>query len=79
MLEIITPEKIVMSEDIESLVCHADKGMLGILPGHADLLANLKPGELTIRNAASQHVSVKIKGGILEVNSNRITVLTESI
>ena len=48
-LEIVTPEKIVFSEDVVSLVAPAENGYLGVLAGHAPLLCTLKPGEIRIR------------------------------
>ena len=48
-IEIVTPEKLVFSEEIESLVIPAERGYLGVLAGHAPLLATLQPGEITIK------------------------------
>ena len=47
--EIVTPERLVFSEEIESLVIPAERGYLGVLAGHAPLLCTLQPGAITIR------------------------------
>ena len=45
-VEIVTPEKLVFSEEVEALVVPAERGYLGVLAGHAPLLCSLHPGEI---------------------------------
>lgn len=75
--EIVTPEKLVFSEDIESLVIPAERGYLGVLAGHAPLLCTLKPGVITIRGDRGElHYSTS--GGFMEVTPAKAVLLTES-
>ena len=75
--EIVTPEKIVFSEEIESLVIPAERGYLGVLAGHAPLLCTLRPGAITIRgDKGEQHFSTS--GGFMEVTPAKAVLLTES-
>ncbi|HLY74165.1 MAG TPA: F0F1 ATP synthase subunit epsilon [Planctomycetota bacterium] len=75
--EIVTPEKIVFSEEIESLVIPAERGYLGVLAGHAPLLCTLQPGAITIRgDRGEQHFSTS--GGFMEVTPGKAVLLTES-
>lgn len=75
--EIVTPERIVFSEDIESLVIPAERGYLGVLAGHAPLLCTLKPGVITIRGDRGElHFSTG--GGFMEVSGGKAVLLTES-
>ena len=76
-LEIITPERVLFKGDITALVCRTEVGELGILPGHADLLAYLVPGEVRITDACGEKHTVAIRGGFLEVHPRKITVLAE--
>ena len=76
--EIVTPEKIVFSEDIESLVIPAERGYLGVLAGHAPLLASLQPGEITIKGAAKGELHFATSGGFMEVTPGKAVLLTES-
>jgi len=77
LLEIVTPEKIVFSEEVESLVVPAHEGYLGVLAGHAPLLATINPGEITIRNGGGEkHFSTG--GGFVEVQPKKTVVLSES-
>jgi F-type H+-transporting ATPase subunit epsilon len=75
--EIVTPERIVFSEEIESLVIPAERGYLGVLAGHAPLLCTLQPGEIRIKgDKGEQHYSTS--GGFMEVTPGKAVLLTES-
>ncbi|HEV3029210.1 MAG TPA: F0F1 ATP synthase subunit epsilon [Planctomycetota bacterium] len=75
--EIVTPEKVVFSEEVESLVIPAERGYLGVLAGHAPLLCTLQPGEIRIRgDKGEQHFSTS--GGFMEVTPGRAVLLTEN-
>ena len=76
--EIVTPEKLVFSEEIESLVIPAERGYLGVLAGHAPLLATLQPGEITIKGAAKGELHFATSGGFMEVTPGKAVLLTES-
>ena len=76
--EIVTPERIVFSEEIESLVIPAERGYLGVLAGHAPLLASLQPGEITIKGAAKGELHFATSGGFMEVTPGKAVLLTES-
>lgn len=76
-LEIVTPEKIVFSEDVVSLVAPAENGYLGVLAGHAPLLCSLKPGEIKIRRESGE-LLYATSGGFMEVTQKKATVLSES-
>jgi len=76
--EIVTPEKLVFSEEIESLVVPAERGYLGVLAGHAPLLATLQPGEITIKGSSKGELHFATSGGFLEVTPGKAVLLTES-
>ena len=74
LLEIVTPERKVLSEMVDIVVAPGELGEFGVLPGHIPFLCKLKIGELRYRvGAASQHVA--IMGGYAEVLNNQVTVL----
>ena len=77
-IEIVTPEKLVFSEEIESLVIPAERGYLGVLAGHAPLLTTLQPGEITIKGAAKGELHFATSGGFMEVTPGKAVLLTES-
>jgi len=77
-LEIVTAERLVYEDQVNSVVAPGIEGQLGILPHHAALLTTLQPGELTIRKDGEEDVYMAISGGFLEVMNNRVVVLADT-
>jgi F-type H+-transporting ATPase subunit epsilon len=77
-LEIVTPERVFLSQEVESLIVPAEKGYLGVLAGHAPLLATLRPGEITYRLEDGE-VHAATGGGFMEVMPRKTILLTESV
>ncbi|HYA43703.1 MAG TPA: F0F1 ATP synthase subunit epsilon [Syntrophobacteraceae bacterium] len=74
LLEIVTPERKVLSETVDIVVAPGELGEFGVLPGHIPFLCKLKIGELRYRiGAAAVHVAVM--GGYAEVLNNQVTIL----
>jgi F-type H+-transporting ATPase subunit epsilon len=76
-VSVITPDKPVWEGDVESLVVPAHEGQLGVWPGHAPLLAQLKPGAVVLR-AGGEPVIFSVSGGFIEVNQGRVAVFVET-
>ncbi len=77
-LDIVTPERVVLSEDgFDIVVAPGIEGELGILPRHAPLMTTLEIGELRVRRGADE-MSLAIAGGFLEVRDDRVTVLADA-
>ena len=78
MLEIITAERQVFSDEVDMVVAPGIDGQLGILPRHAPLMTMLKPGELTVRKAGEEDMYVAVSGGFMEVLGNRVSILADA-
>ena len=76
-LEIVTPERQVMSEDVDAVVVPGVEGELGVLPHHAPLLTTLGVGELRIRRGANEELFA-IAGGFLQVRPDKVVVMAET-
>jgi F-type H+-transporting ATPase subunit epsilon len=76
-LEIVTPERLVVSEPAEYIEIPGETGYLGILPGHAPLISEVAPGELTYRNG-NQTKRLAVAWGFAEVLQTKVTILAES-
>ena len=76
-LNIVTPEKVSWEGPVESLIVPAHDGLLGILPGHAPLLAELAPGILQIRMEGGES-TLSVSGGFIEVVNNQVSVFAET-
>lgn len=75
-LEIVTPDRSLVNEQVDEVVVPAAEGYLGILPGHTPLLATLHVGELTYR-AGSTTIHLAVAFGFCEVLPDRVTVLAQ--
>jgi F-type H+-transporting ATPase subunit epsilon len=75
-LEIVTPDRALVREDVDEVEVPGSEGYLGILPGHAPLLSTLAVGELWYRIGTERHY-MAIAGGFLEVLPDRVTILAK--
>jgi F-type H+-transporting ATPase subunit epsilon len=74
-LQIVSLDRTIVSQDIDSLIVSADGGMMGILPDHAPLMADLKIGELYFTNDNVRE-EVAVMGGVMRVKDNQVLILT---
>ena len=75
-LDVITPERSVLSEAVDFVSVPGLGGELGILPGHTPLISQLQTGVLTYtQGALTEHLLVS--GGFVEVNNDRVSVLAD--
>lgn len=76
-LELVTPYKKVLSEDVDEITASGALGEFGVLPGHAPFLTSLKIGELSYKQGgALQHLA--LNWGYFEVEDDKVTVLVET-
>ncbi len=76
-LDIVTAERLMYSEEVQSVVAPGTAGELGILPSHAPLLTSLAPGELRVTRDGDQ-TAIVVSGGFLEVIGGHVTVLADT-
>jgi F-type H+-transporting ATPase subunit epsilon len=76
-LEIVTPERQVYSDTVDSVQVPGSEGELGVLPHHAPLVSTLGVGELRFRKDGTEE-SFAIVGGFLQVRPDRVVVLAET-
>ena len=74
-LEIVTPEALVYSEDVDMVTLPCIEGQLGILPHHIRLMTQLVPGEMIIRKSGRMQF-MAVGEGLVEVTSANVSVLT---
>jgi F-type H+-transporting ATPase subunit epsilon len=75
-LEVVTPQRLVLHEDVKSIEMPGKDGYLGILPGHAPLITELGIGVLTYRTNGEAHF-LTVMQGYAEVLPDRVIVLAE--
>ncbi len=75
-LEVVTPERRLLSEQVNSVTVPGRGGELGILPGHAPLISELQTGVLSY-NEDGTTFQMLVSGGFVEVNDDKVSVLAE--
>ena len=73
-LDIVTPDRPMVHEQVDEVQLPGEDGALGILPGHAPMLAALQPGELWYRRGSDRQF-LSISFGVAEVLPDRVTIL----
>lgn len=76
-LEIVSPDKLVLSEEVDEVVVPGTQGRFGILPGHTSLLATLDVGELTYKKEKTTGY-IFVNTGYAEVSADKVTILADS-
>lgn len=76
-LDMVTPYKKVLSQEVDEVTAPGTVGEFGILPGHTPLLTTLKIGELSYRQGA-ETFHVAVNWGYVEVEEDKVTVLVET-
>jgi F-type H+-transporting ATPase subunit epsilon len=77
-LEVVTPQKSLVSEEADIVVAPGSEGEFGALKGHTTFLSSLKVGTLRYKDAKGQERYVFVNGGFAEVLPSKITILAES-
>jgi F-type H+-transporting ATPase subunit epsilon len=76
-LEIVTPEKQVVRDQVDEIQIPGKAGFLGVLPGHAPLITELAVGEISYRKGG-QTTYLSVAWGFAEVLPNKVTILAET-
>ena len=77
--ELVTPDKLVRSEDVYMVVVPGSEGDFGVMAGHAPVMTTLKDGDLAIyRSAGATPEKITVSGGFAEVSDTGLAVLAES-
>jgi F-type H+-transporting ATPase subunit epsilon len=75
--ELVSPEKLVFSGQVEHVVVPGADGEFGVMAGHAPVISTLKPGRLTIFAAGQPARHLFVRGGFAEARPDGLTVLAE--
>ena len=74
--ELVSPERLLLSDDVDAVEIPGTEGDMGILPGHAPVLSTLRPGVVTVTRSGKAE-RIFVRGGFAEVNPQGLTVLAE--
>ncbi len=77
-IELVTPERHVLAEeDVDVVIAPGIEGELAVLPQHAPLVTELRPGVIVLRRAGEEEI-LAVSGGFLEVLGDTVTVLADT-
>ncbi len=76
-LEVVTPNRVVVSQEVETVVAPGTDGEFGVLPGHVLFLSGIVPGELRYV-AGTETISLVVTQGFAEVSNDRIAILVDA-
>ncbi len=75
--ELVSPERLLVSRAVEMVVVPGSEGDFGVLPGHAPLISEVRPGVIAIFDGGQVQERIFVAGGFAEVTAERCTVLAE--
>ncbi len=78
-LEIVSPERLLLSRDVDMVVIPAAEGEMGVLPGHAPMIVLLRGGEIRLYDGTTVTDRLFVAGGFAEVTPERCTVLANEV
>jgi len=76
-LSVITPERLLLDENVDEVTAPGTEGEFGVLPNHTPFLSSLQPGRLMYKRSGQTHV-MAVSGGFAEVVNNNMSVLIDS-
>ena len=77
--ELVTPERLVRSDDVHMVVVPGTEGESGIMAGHAPYMTTLKNGEIAVyRSSGAEPQRIAVTGGFAEMGDKGLTILAES-
>ena len=76
-LELVSPEKLLLSRAVEMVVFPAAEGEMGVLAGHAPMIVSLRGGVISVREDGKVTEQLFVAGGFAEVAADRVTILAD--
>ncbi len=76
--ELVSPERLLLSEAVDMVVVPGKEGDFGVLAGHAPVMATLRPGVISVDDAGREQQRIFVRGGFAEVTPKGLTILAEN-
>ena len=77
ILEVVTPEKVVVSQEVDMVIAPGTEGEFGVLSGHVLFLSGIVPGEMRY-NSGSETISLVVSTGFAEVSDNKVSIIVDA-
>jgi F-type H+-transporting ATPase subunit epsilon len=76
-LEIVAPDKLLLSQPVDMAVIPGSEGDIGVLPGHSPMIVLLRGGTITLHEGGQPTAKLYVSGGFAEITPERCTVLAD--
>ena len=77
LLEIVSPDRLLLSQPVDMAVIPAAEGEMGVLPGHSPMIVLLRGGTITLHEGGKPTAKLYVSGGFAEITPERCTVLAD--
>jgi len=77
--DLVSPERLLVSEEVESVVVPGGEGYFTVFARHAPLMSTLKPGQLEVKDLSGTVQKFFVRGGFADVNPNGLTILADQV
>ncbi|MDT7953273.1 MAG: ATP synthase F1 subunit epsilon [Acetobacteraceae bacterium] len=77
LLEIVAPDRLLLSQPVDMAVIPASEGEMGVLPGHSPMIVLLRGGTITLHEGGRPTAQLYVSGGFAEITPERCTVLAD--
>ena len=78
-LELVSPEKLLLSRPVEMATIPAAEGEMGVLPGHAPMIVALRGGVISVQEGGQVTERLFVGGGFAEITGERVTILADEV
>jgi F-type H+-transporting ATPase subunit epsilon len=75
--DLVSPERLLLSEDVDMVTLPGTEGYLGVLAGHAPVLTSLRPGVIEVKGGETPDLRLFVRGGFAEIDAKKVVVLAE--
>jgi F-type H+-transporting ATPase subunit epsilon len=75
--DLVSPERLLFSDDVDMVTLPGAEGYFGVLAGHASVISSLRPGVIEVQGGANPGLKLFVRGGFAEVDARKVIVLAE--
>jgi len=75
--DLVSPEEMLLSQDVEMVTLPGAEGYFGVLAGHAPVISALRPGVIEVKGGETPDMRIFVRGGFAEVDAKKVIVLAE--
>jgi F-type H+-transporting ATPase subunit epsilon len=75
--DLVSPERLLLSEDVDMVTLPGTEGYMGVLAGHAPVITGLRPGVIEVKGGETPDLKLFVRGGFAEIDAQKIVILAE--